>query len=212
MYTHCSSKCDIWFHWKLLKYHRNIQGLFRNYFWIWWLSGMRWHGLLGHKAVIMKELPNRKEQRWMQSQGWQLPSAASHKADEALQLTAPGYRAMCPGDLPNLSQSFLSLIYHKNFLLFVFKSLTLCSSNSISSSSVSFSQCPLWSVPLSLGFTSVGFPVSDSYFFCSNNLLNFVFKHMDSFAFLLLFSKGAVPICSDRLWGAQVATMPKLKF
>lgn len=121
------------------------------------------------------------KQRWMQPQVWKVLSAASHKADEAL--TDPGCRAECPGDLPNLSQSFLSLIHHKNFLLFVFMSLTLCSSNSISGSSVSFSQCPLWSVPLSLGFTSVGFPVSDSYFFCSNNLLNFVFKHMDPFAF-----------------------------
>lgn len=187
MYTHCFSKSDIWFHWKLFKYHRNIQGVFKLHFWTWWLTGRGWHGLLGHKAEMD------------QSQDWKLPS---HKADETLQLTAPGYRAVCPGDLPNLSQSFLSLIYHKNFLLFVFMSLTLCSSNSISGSSVSFSQCPLWSVPLSLGFTSVGFPVSDSHFFCSNNLLNFVFKHMDSFAFLLLLSKGAVPICSDRLWGA----------
>lgn len=140
----------------------------------------------------------------------QLPH--TNEAAEALQLTAPGYRAMCPGDLPSLPQSFLSLTYHKNFLLFVFMSLTLCSSNSLSGSSVSFSQCPLWSVPLPLGFTSVGFPVSDSHFFCSNNLLNSVFKHMDSFAFLLLFSKGAVPICSDRMWGAQVATMLKLRF
>lgn len=125
-----------------------------------------------------------------------------HRDDEGLQLTAPGYRAVCPGDLPHLPQPFLPLTHHKNFLLFVFMSLTLCSSNSLSGSSVSFSQCPLWSVPLSLGFTSVGFPVSDSHSFCSNNLLNSVFKHMDSFAFLLLFSKGAVPICTDRLWGA----------
>lgn len=124
------------------------------------------------------------------------------KLYEALQLTARGYRITCPENLPNLSQSFLSLIYHKNFLLFVFTSVTLCSSNSISGSSVSFSHCPLWTVPLSLGFTSVGFPASDSYFFCPNNLLNFVFKHMDSLAFLLLFSHGAIPICSDRLWCA----------
>lgn len=78
--------------------------------------------------------------------------------------------------------------------------LCLCSSNSISGSSVSFSHFPLWTVPLSQGFTSVGFPVSDSYFFCSNNLLNFVFKHMDSLAFLLLFSHGVTPIFSDRSW------------
>lgn len=123
------------------------------------------------------------------------------KLHEALQLTAPGYRVTGPGDLPNLSQSFPSSIYHKN-LLFVFLSLTLCSSNSIWGFSVSFSHCPLWTASLSLGFTSVGFPVSDRYFFCSNNLLNFVFKHMDSLAFLLLFSHSAITICSDRLWCA----------
>lgn len=153
-----------------------------------------WDGLagtVGHK------------QRGMQPQLCRLPSLSClTEMMKACSWQLQGTRAVSPGDLPHLPQPFLPLTHHKNFLLFVFMSLTLCSSNSLSGSSVSFSQCPLWSVPLSLGFTSVGFPVSDSHSFCSNNLLNSVFKHMDSFAFLLLFSKGAVPICTDRLWGA----------
>lgn len=50
----------------------------------------------------------------------QFTSDASHTTVWSPQLATPGYRIACPGEPLALSQSFLSLIYHKNFLLFVF--------------------------------------------------------------------------------------------
>lgn len=57
---------------KLLKYHRNIQRVLRNYFWIWWLTERGWCGLLGHKAE-MDAAPGLKGPLSCLTQSWWSP-------------------------------------------------------------------------------------------------------------------------------------------
>lgn len=116
MYTHCCSKSDIWFHWKLLKYHTNIQGVLRNDFWVWWLTGMGWHGLLGHKAE-MDAAPGLRAPLSCLTQSWWSPDSSR------VQGNVPGGPAQSLTVLPvfNIPQEFLAVCFHVfDSLLFKF--------------------------------------------------------------------------------------------